>query len=49
MMATYLCPGGQSIQCFLFKPLDNGHLLKTAMAQQPVFSVIDGNNYQEWS
>ena len=26
IMATYLCPGGQSIQCFLFKPLDNGHL-----------------------
>ena len=40
MMATYLCPGGQSIQCVLFKPLNNGHLSK--MAQQPVFSVTDG-------
>ena len=43
-MATYLCPGGQSIQCVLFKPLDNGHLSKTAMAQQPVFSVTDGKS-----
>ena len=44
MMATYLCPGRQSIQCFLFKPLDNGHLSKTAMAQQPVFSATDGKS-----
>ena len=25
-----LCPGGQAINCFLFKPLNNGHLLTTA-------------------
>ena len=42
IMATYLCPGGQYIQCFIFKPLDDGHLSKMAMAQQPVFSVTDG-------
>ena len=44
IMATYLCPGGQSIQCFIFKPLNNGHLSKTAMAQQPVFSATDGKS-----
>ena len=44
MMATYLCPGRQSIQCVLFKPLNNGHLSKTAMAQQPVFSATDGKS-----
>ena len=49
MMATYLCPGRQSIQCVLFKPLNNGHLSKMAMAQQPVFSVTDGMESQEWS
>ena len=27
---TYLCPGRQAINCFLFKPLNNGHLLTTA-------------------
>ena len=48
-MAIYLCPGRQSIQCFIFKPLDNGHLSKRAMAQQPVFSVTDGMESQEWS
>ena len=40
-MATRLCPGGQSIQCVLFKPLDNGHLSKTAVAEQPFFSATD--------
>ena len=43
---TYLCPGGQAINCFLFKPLNNGHLLTTASAtkacpQLPVFPVSD--------
>ena len=42
IMATYLCPGGQYIQCFIFKPLDDGHLSKMAMAQQPFFSATDG-------
>ena len=27
---TSLCPGRQAINCFLFKPLNNGHLLTTA-------------------
>ena len=47
IMATYLCPGRQSIQCFLFKPLDNGHLSKMAMAQQPLFQQPIES--QEWS
>ena len=43
---TYLCPGRQAINCFLFKPLNNGHLLTTATATKtcprlPVFPVSD--------
>ena len=54
--ATYVCHGGQSIQCFLFKPLYNGNLSTKAMAtkarpQQPVFSETDEkvkNRHEIW-
>ena len=36
VMAAYLCPGGESIQYFLFKSLYNGNLLKRQWPLKPV-------------
>ena len=55
---TYLCPGRQAINCFLFKPLNNGHLLTTAtvplkhVPNCQFFSVSDEkvkNDHDIWS